>query len=112
LYETTKPNPASKSVTEQYMDLSFYGCYHRTLGYVLPDHPTAMNIFVFKTSVETSDQIEYLAPKLNALAGPGSWNFDLTDCDRILRIVSHGVQASEAAMLLHNFGFSCYELED
>jgi hypothetical protein len=71
-----------------------------------------MNVLVFKTSVEHPDQIQYLAPKLNALAGQGSWNFDLTDCDRILRIVSQELHAYEAALLLHNFGFTCYELED
>lgn len=71
-----------------------------------------MNVLVFKTSVETSDQIQYLAPKLNALLGEGSWNFDLTDCDRILRIVSYELHACEAALLLHNFGFACNELED
>jgi hypothetical protein len=71
-----------------------------------------MNVLVFKTSVETYDQVQYLAPKLNALAGQGSWNFDLTDCDRILRIVSYKLQADEAALLLHNFGFCCHELEE
>ncbi len=71
-----------------------------------------MNVLVFKTSVETPDHIQYLSPKLNALAGPGSWNFDLTDCDRILRIVSSELQANQPTQLLNNFGFICYELED
>lgn len=71
-----------------------------------------MNVLVFKTSVETPDQIQYLTPKLNALAGQGSWNFDLMDCDRILRIVTYELEACEAVLLLHNFGFCCNELED
>jgi hypothetical protein len=71
-----------------------------------------MNVLVFKTSVETPDHIQYLSAKLNALAGQGAWNFDLTDCDRILRIVSNELEATEATMLLHNFGFACCELED
>lgn len=82
------------------------------MGHVLPDNTAIMNVLVFKTSVETPDQIQYLTPKLNALAGQGSWNFDLMDCDRILRIVTYELQACEAALLLHNFGFSCHELED
>lgn len=71
-----------------------------------------MNVLVFKTSVENVDHVKYLSPKLNALAGDGSWNFDLADCDRILRIVSDRLEAREAALLLHNFGFICSELED
>ena len=71
-----------------------------------------MNVLVFKTSVESIDHINYLSPKLNALVGNGSWNFDLTDCDRILRIVSSELKPNEATLLLHNFGFCCCELED
>ena len=71
-----------------------------------------MNVLIFKTSVETSDQIQYLFPKLNALAGQGQWNFDLSDCDRILRIISSEIEANDASLLLRNFGFSCSELED
>ena len=58
------------------------------------------------------DHINYLSPKLNALVGQGAWNFDLADCDRILRIVSSELKPNEAALLLHNFGFYCCELED
>jgi hypothetical protein len=82
------------------------------MGHVLPDNPTIMNVLVFKTSVETPDQIQYLTPKLNALAGQGSWNFDLADCDRILRIVSDSVNPETAIHLINSLGFMCDELED
>jgi hypothetical protein len=82
------------------------------MGNVLPDRICSMNVFVYKTSVETEEHVMCLSPKLNALAGPGSWNFDLADCDRILRIVSNNIKAKEAVLLLRNFGFSCSELED
>jgi hypothetical protein len=71
-----------------------------------------MNVIVFKTSVETPDHISYLAPVLNSLAGRGAWNFDLTDCDRILRIVSDTIRPETAARALSAYGFSCHELED
>jgi hypothetical protein len=92
--------------------ISLLWCGSRYLGNVLPDHTTTMNVLVFKTSVETLDHIQYLSPKLDALAGQGAWNFDLTDCDRILRIVTNELEATEASTLLHNFGFTCCELED
>lgn len=71
-----------------------------------------MNVLVFKTMVETPEQIKSLKPRLDQLAGNGLWNFDLTDCDRILRIVSPHVRAEATIGLLKNFGFACTELED
>jgi len=71
-----------------------------------------MNVIVFKTSVETTEHITHLAPVLDSLAGRGTWNFDLTDCDRILRIISDTVKPEAAIHLLSDFGFACRELED
>ncbi|MEY4930137.1 MAG: hypothetical protein RI909_861 [Bacteroidota bacterium] len=71
-----------------------------------------MNVLVFKTSVESRDHINYLAPLLDSLAGRGAWNFDLTDCDRILRIVSDQVNPETAMRLINSLGFVCHELED
>jgi hypothetical protein len=71
-----------------------------------------MNVLVFKTSVETTEHIQYLSPTLNSVAGQGAWNFDLSDCDRILRIVSDKLTADETSQLLQRLGFACSELED
>ena len=71
-----------------------------------------MNVLVFKTSVENSDHIAHLAPVLDSLAGRGAWNFDLADCDRILRIVSDSVNPETAIHLINSLGFRCDELED
>jgi len=71
-----------------------------------------MNVLVFRTSVETTEHVTYLAPVLDSLAGHGAWNFDLMDCDRILRIVSDKVHPETAAHILSGFGFVCHELED
>jgi len=71
-----------------------------------------MNVLVFRTSVETDEHITHLVPVLDSLAGHGAWNFDLTDCDHILRIVSDKVRPEAASRLLSGFGFLCHELED
>lgn len=71
-----------------------------------------MNVLVFKTSVESHDHITQLAPTLDLLAGCGAWNFDLTDCDRILRIVSDRVTPACVIHLVKTLGFACQELED
>lgn len=71
-----------------------------------------MNVLVFSTSVQTQHQARLLRPHLNRLAGLGCWNFDLSDCDRILRITRRGVCPSQVIQLLEEHGFQCAELED
>jgi hypothetical protein len=71
-----------------------------------------MEILVFKTSVTDSQSVNSLTPELDRFAGKGKWNFDLSDCDRILRITSHEVKARTVINLLSYFGFFCEELED
>lgn len=43
-------------------------------------------IFVFKTSVKTKLQAERLTPHIDNILPNAKWNFDLEDCDKILRI--------------------------
>jgi hypothetical protein len=71
----------------------------------------SMQVLVFKTSVESHENVSRLAPMLNKLAGDGKWNFALDDCDRILRIASKGVRPDEAIGLLGSYGFLCQELD-
>lgn len=70
-----------------------------------------MEVLVFKTSVQSYENVDQLKPRLDALAGNGKWNFALDDCDRILRIVSCSVRPEEAIVLLTAQGFSCSELD-
>lgn len=69
-----------------------------------------MQVLVFKTSVNSHENVSRLTPLLNKLAGDGLWNFALDDCDCILRIVSGVVNPDEAINLLGNYGFRCEEL--
>jgi hypothetical protein len=71
-----------------------------------------MEVLVFKTSVVDQLSVRTLKPELDRLAGRGQWNFDLADCDNILRIASEQVHPEKAIQLLDYFGFSCAELED
>ncbi len=46
-------------------------------------------ILVFKTTVKNKTQVRKVAPLLNGLLSPcAKWNFDLGDCDKVLRIES------------------------
>ena len=71
-----------------------------------------MEVLVFRTSVETREDVRQLTPILNGLAGRGRWNFALDDCDRILRIASGSVRPEFAIEVITNHGFLCTELED
>lgn len=71
-----------------------------------------MEVLVFKTSVDSIQQVQKLGPLLDSVAGEGQWNFALDDRDKILRIVSTQLSASVAERLLRQHGFECKELED
>jgi hypothetical protein len=69
-------------------------------------------VLVFKTSINHKQEIKVLKPALNRLiTNSGHWNFDLEDCDNILRVETHRVTSSAVASLLHLHGFLCEELE-
>lgn len=45
-------------------------------------------VYVFKTSAHTKKAIKSLSNQLNILLQDCQWNFDLEDCDKILRVKS------------------------
>ena len=66
-----------------------------------------MEVLVFKTSVARRKHVERLRPGLSRL---GLWNFDLDDCDRILRVEALAGAAHDIVALLARYGFRCEEL--
>ena len=70
-----------------------------------------MEILVFKTTVKDPLIVKALKPSLDHLAGEGKWNFDLSDCDRILRIASLSATPEATISLMNRFGFQCAELD-
>lgn len=68
-------------------------------------------IYVFKTSVKTKKQVARLQPHINNIICNQRWNFDLQDCDKILRIDSEENIVSKITGLLHTHQFHCEELE-
>jgi len=65
-------------------------------------------IYVFKTSVDTKSKLEFASTLLDELLPNALWNFDLEDCDNILRI-DCDTEINE--MVLKNEVFDCVELE-
>lgn len=71
-----------------------------------------MNILVFKTSITANEEILQVSPLLDAVPTIKHWNFDLDDCDNILRIVSNNLDPESIETLLETAGFHCQELAD
>ena len=68
-------------------------------------------VLVFRTSINSKREVNVLKPGLNRLiAKDGYWNFDLEDCDNILRFETPMVTATSITGLLNNHGFFCEEL--
>ena len=65
------------------------------------------DVLVFKTTVSRSRHVRRLAAGLTAL---GRWNFDLADCDRILRVETGACHGPVIVRLLARYGFWGEEL--
>jgi hypothetical protein len=68
-------------------------------------------IYIFKTSVVFKRQIKELAIELNKIKEIEKWNFDLEDCDKILRVEGKKVDTKIVEKLLISFEFECLELD-
>ena len=68
-------------------------------------------IYIFKTSVKTKIQVKKLKPHIDKTLPNEKWNFDLGDCDRILRIESEENIVLKITDLLNLHKIYCEELE-
>jgi len=71
-------------------------------------------IEVFKTDITDSLQARVLAEHIHDLFSEYTVNFDLDDCDRIMRIVSTstGVEVDTLIDILKGFGYHAEVLQD
>lgn len=69
------------------------------------------SILVFKTSVSENGEVKKLSPFLNQLIRKdGRWNFDLEDCDNILKLVNPKLPSGKVIHVLGEKGIFCEEL--
>ena len=64
-------------------------------------------IYVFKTSVTTQKMAKQLKPNLDNICKNGNWNFDLEDCDKILRLAVTKEQKDKTISLLKSLNILC-----
>lgn len=67
-------------------------------------------VYVFKTSVKTNDEIRQARLLLNPLESVIKVDFDPEDCDSILRIESNEPISHKVIEILSINGFFCEEL--
>jgi hypothetical protein len=67
-------------------------------------------VYVFKTTVTTKTQVKKLKPLFDSRLVKSTWNFDLEDKDKILRVESPLNITRIVATELHKLGFECEEL--
>ncbi|MFH7018540.1 hypothetical protein [Flavobacterium sp. FlaQc-47] len=66
-----------------------------------------MMIEVFKTNVQEIEQSNMIVAKLLEHFPNSNINFDLEDCDKILRIHSISISSARIIELLNAHGFHC-----
>ncbi|MXV15693.1 hypothetical protein [Hufsiella ginkgonis] len=69
-------------------------------------------ILVFKTNVKNRRQVQKVQQLLFPLSSVTRWNFDLEDCDRVLRVIANDIPPRYIEELLTTAGIYCRELED
>ena len=70
-----------------------------------------MNVEIFKTDVEEIGQASALTELLLKHLPHCDINFDLDDCDKILRIAGNSICVEEIKNILTQKGFECQCLE-
>ena len=70
-----------------------------------------MEVLIFKTNVSNKRKVSEVSTLLTSVPSIKQWNFDLEDCDKVLRIESTGLNTRYVESLLQNAGFDCREMD-
>lgn len=66
---------------------------------------------VFKTNVQKKAQSKMILSILSEAFPSFKINFDLSDCDKVLRVEGEDMEASRIIVLVKEYGFKCEILE-
>ena len=69
------------------------------------------NVYVFQTSVKSTEEIQFMKVEIERLPGIRRWNFDLDDPDfRVFRIEAEKNISNTVISLFNRFNYGCLEL--
>ena len=66
---------------------------------------------VFKTNVQKKTQSKMLLSILSEAFPSFKINFDLADCDKVLRVEGDNMEALRIMMIVKEYGFNCEVLD-
>jgi len=66
---------------------------------------------VFKTNVQKKTQSKMLLSILSEAFPSFKINFDLSDCDKVLRVEGENMEALRIMLLVKEYGFNCEVLD-
>jgi hypothetical protein len=69
------------------------------------------HILVFKTNIDSEADKSRIGEMLAKNPLVEEWSVDNDDVDRVLRVVSHKMDAYQVIKLINNHGYQCQELE-
>ena len=72
---------------------------------------TTSSILVFKTNIQSMQDIDLLKPILDAHPHIERWNVDTSDIDCVLRIVTYSLCVDDIIALVTPSGYACAELD-
>jgi hypothetical protein len=71
-----------------------------------------LTVEVFKTNVQAADAAAMIVESLNKRCPASEINFDLEDCDRILRVAAASINIQLIISVLSELGYCCELLAD
>ena len=69
------------------------------------------SILVFKTNIQSPDDVSLVKPLLDEHPHIERWNIDMDDIDCVLRIISERLTEADVINLITPAGYACAELE-
>jgi len=73
--------------------------------------PAIQYIHVFKTDIDTEADTQIIGDLLNTHEHVIQWSVDLSDVDRLPRVVTSELQQSDIISLINQQGYQCSELQ-
>jgi hypothetical protein len=70
------------------------------------------HVLIFKTNVESEEQLQQAGLLLNATDSVIKWNIDREDIDNVLRVESTLPHINDIMKIMVEAGFACEELVD
>ena len=70
-----------------------------------------MEVLVFKTNVTSKTKVNKVRTLLTSFPSIRQWNFDLEDCDKILRVEGKNIPQKKIVRMVTENGYQCSVLE-